>query len=103
MVLLSTPKSGGMAVAPSATVSNLVTASGILGLLFVFRTWMFHILDVALAWCRGLPAMREKNVYLQGAPRASQGCFLVHRPPLCLYQSAKHTKFCCCRSVRAHR
>lgn len=38
-----------------------------MALLFAFRTWVLHLLDVALAWCRGLPALREKNAYLKGA------------------------------------
>ena len=67
MVLLSTPQSGGMAAAPPTAVPHLVAAGGILGVIFMFRTWTLHILDTLLAWCRGLPAMREKNVYLKGA------------------------------------
>lgn len=55
-----------MGATPPAAVSHLVTASGVLGFLYVFRTWTLHILDVALAWARGLPALREKNVYLKG-------------------------------------
>lgn len=67
MVLLSTPKTGALGALPPAAVSNIATAGGFVALLFWFRTWILHVLDVALAWCRGMPRLRAKNAYLQGA------------------------------------
>ena len=81
-MLLSTPKSGGLAAAPPTAVPHLVAAGGILGVLFMFRTWTLHILDMILAYCRGLPALREKNVYLKGATV----CSCQHHLTYCLQQ-----------------
>ena len=72
MVLLSGPKAGIDSI-PSGAVRTAATASGVVALLWWFRTWLLHVLDVALAWARGLPAERQKNAYLQGAaPRLQQ-------------------------------
>ena len=81
MVLLSTPKAGGIAAVPPTAVPHLVVAGGILGVLLMFRTWTLHILDIVLAYCRGLPAMREKNVYLKGATI----CFYQNHFTYCTY------------------
>jgi hypothetical protein len=93
MVLLSTPKSGGLAAAPPTAVPHLVAAGGILGVLFMFRTWTLHILDMILAWSRGLPALREKNVYLKGAMICSyQNHFTYCLQQLCLVLSVVRTE-----------
>jgi hypothetical protein len=102
MVLLSTPKSGGLAGAPPTAVPHLVAAGGILGVLFMFRTWTLHILDVLLAWARGLPALREKNVYLKGAMTVPAAPF--HSLPAAIAICAdKVMGTHGCRSVCAHQ
>ena len=65
MMLLNTgPKTG---LAPDL-VRQVTTVSGIVALLWWLRASLFHLLDVALSYARGLPTLRDKNTYLKGAP-----------------------------------
>lgn len=89
MLGLSGPKGGAVNGVPSAAVSTgVATAGGLLALAFWFRTWVFHILDVALSWARGLPSERAKNQYLKGVRRRRCQCTLYaqvldQRPRVC--------------------
>ncbi len=81
MVLLSGPK-GGIAGLSSEAVRTVTTAGGLIALFWWCRVWVMHVLDVVVAWARGLPAVREKNVYLKGAAAAAAAAAPLLMPAL---------------------